>query len=339
MHASDKGKVSVIIPAYNSADTLVQCVNSVLMQDYGNLDILLVNDGSTDGTLSVMGFFEALDKRVRVLNNRVNAGCAYARNMCLDVIHGDYVLFVDADDYLYSDMIASCVDAIGSCDMLVSGMRVRTPSMDRPRVPYDDGIFTGRDIWEYVVLDRYLSGTAGGKFYKASVIKELRFNDGVFFQEDLDFNLRVLERVSCLRLFQYVGYVYMKFSKKTPNPVANLKNEVSLYRLASKAGVSGDNLKMLASDIATFVYTAVYHSESFESAKNMCCSFLNDTDILSMKPVFTDKSIAHAQFVEHILEGHADGDIRSVRRRAFVSGIVHGRKADDDISFDGCVQL
>lgn len=339
MHVSDKGKVSVIIPAYNSADTLVQCVNSVLLQDYEDLDILLVNDGSTDSTLSVMGFFETFDKRVRVFDNRVNAGCAFARNMCLNAVNSDYVLFVDADDYLYSDMVSSCVDAIGSCDVLVSGMRVRMPFMDRIRMPYDDGILTGSDIWEYAVLDRYLSGTAGGKFYRTSVIKELRFNDGVFFQEDLDFNLRIFEKASAIRLFRYVGYVYMKFSKKKPDPVINLKNEVSLYRLASDAGVDGDNLKALASDIATSVYTAVYHSSSFDSAKDMCNSFLNNTDILSMKSVFTDESIAHAQFVWQILDGHADGAIRSVRLRAFVSGIIHGRKADNDISFDGCVQL
>lgn len=97
-------KVSVIIPVYNDEKYLKQCVESVRNQSYSNLEIILVNDGSTDNSLAICEELRQNDDRVRVLN-RVNSGVGSSRNAGLAMATGDYVLFVDNDDWLLPDHI------------------------------------------------------------------------------------------------------------------------------------------------------------------------------------------------------------------------------------------
>ena len=92
-------KVSVLIPAYNVENYLDKCVESVLTQTYQNFEILIVNDGSSDSTLSRMKALEAADSRIKIFDSE-NKGQGYQRNRMLEKASGDYVLFLDSDDYL-----------------------------------------------------------------------------------------------------------------------------------------------------------------------------------------------------------------------------------------------
>ncbi|HFU3844978.1 glycosyltransferase family 2 protein [Streptococcus suis] len=93
-------KVSVIVPVYNGEKHLRQCVESIMTQDYQNLEILLINDGSTDGTALLCEQLRYQDSRVRVVHKVKNEGLGAARNTSLEVATGDYIVFVDADDWI-----------------------------------------------------------------------------------------------------------------------------------------------------------------------------------------------------------------------------------------------
>lgn len=93
-------KVSVIVPVYNGEKHLRQCVESIIAQDYKNLEILLINDGSTDGSAHLCEQLRQQDSRVRVVHKRKNEGLGAARNTSLEVATGEYIVFVDADDWI-----------------------------------------------------------------------------------------------------------------------------------------------------------------------------------------------------------------------------------------------
>lgn len=102
-------KVSVIVPVYNTLDCLERCVNSICSQTYGNLEIILVDDGSTDGTGELCDKLAAKDFRIRVYHKE-NGGASSARNLGLRNAVGDYVGFVDSDDYIDADIYKTMVE-------------------------------------------------------------------------------------------------------------------------------------------------------------------------------------------------------------------------------------
>lgn len=105
-------KVSVIIPCYNTADYLRGCLDSVLAQSMDDLEVICVNDCSTDGTLPLIGEYASRDPRVRLIDLPVNGGVSAARNAGIDAALGEYIYFMDSDDCLESGYIEKMVQAI-----------------------------------------------------------------------------------------------------------------------------------------------------------------------------------------------------------------------------------
>lgn len=97
-------KVSVIVPVYNGKKYINKCINSILRQTFKDIEIILVDDGSTDNTLNILKEYEKRFQNVKVISS-INLGAGGARNIGLDASHGEYILFVDADDFLREDMI------------------------------------------------------------------------------------------------------------------------------------------------------------------------------------------------------------------------------------------
>ena len=112
--------ISVIVPAFNSEKWLTECCESVLRQTYPNVELIVVNDGSTDGTYNLLNYIAEKDHRVRVIHTE-NTGVCRARNIGLDAAAGDYITFLDADDLLMSDALEKLYAQISltSADMVI----------------------------------------------------------------------------------------------------------------------------------------------------------------------------------------------------------------------------
>lgn len=109
-------KVSIIIPIYNSENYLADCIEYAVSQTYSDIEIILVNDGSTDGSEKICRLYEENDSRVRLINQS-NAGVSVARNVGLDASEGDCIVFIDSDDYVepdYIDYLVELMDKYGS---------------------------------------------------------------------------------------------------------------------------------------------------------------------------------------------------------------------------------
>ena len=120
----NKELISVIVPVYNAAPWLRRCLDSICCQSYSNLEILCINDGSTDNSAVILDEYAAKDNRIRVITQQ-NAGLSAARNAGLENATGEWVTGVDADDYITPDVYEKAVACIAaSVDMVAFGVQM-----------------------------------------------------------------------------------------------------------------------------------------------------------------------------------------------------------------------
>ena len=109
----DKTFVSIIVPVYNAELYLEECINSILEQTYKNLEIILIDDGSTDNSFEIMKQYSENDSRVQSFSIS-NSGPGKCRNVGLDIFSGDFVMFVDSDDRICRDLVEILLENLGS---------------------------------------------------------------------------------------------------------------------------------------------------------------------------------------------------------------------------------
>ena len=147
-----KPMVSVIVPVYNAEQTLRRCVSSILDQQYTDLELLLVNDGSTDASGEICDEFAARDARVTVLHQK-NAGVSTARNHALEQAQGTYLQFLDSDDWITPDATRSLVRAAEAhrCDLVIADFyRVVGERLSRKGDIDEDGLLTREEYAAYI---------------------------------------------------------------------------------------------------------------------------------------------------------------------------------------------
>lgn len=209
------GLVSVVMPVYNSEKTLLKSAESVLSQSYKNLELILVNDGSKDESLSICRELEKKDPRVRVIDQK-NAGVAEARNTGLDALQGEYVMFADSDDLLLPDACQTMVDALGNNEIVIAHYYLDLGNMQSAR-----GLLPGnRSMPEKEFLDALVKrpGTfyfsvLWNKLYRTELIrkKNLRFDPFLSWGEDFGFNMQYYRFVhNGVALVEQPVYHYIK---------------------------------------------------------------------------------------------------------------------------------
>ena len=176
--------ISVIIPVYNVQEYLIKCIESVINQTYENLEIILVDDGSTDKSTEICDKVKKNDSRIRVIHKE-NGGLSDARNVGIDNANGEYISFIDSDDYVDDNYIELLYNAIKQYDADMS--------IASHRVIYEKNIIdrsTGKEfcaepieILKMLLYDNGIDTSAWGKLYKKSLFNEIRFPKGRFFED------------------------------------------------------------------------------------------------------------------------------------------------------------
>ena len=203
-------KISVIVPVYNTEKYLEKCVQSILNQTYKNLQIILVNDGSTDRSPEICDEFSEKDSRVTVVHKE-NGGLSSARNAGIDAATGDYLGFVDSDDFVSPDMYELLVENIGSSDKEISNImyvRYFDDGSEKPSiVPHtkDEKISSEQFIRELMLHTGDVSVCT--KLFPKSLFKERRFQEGKY-NEDLLFVIDLLGEIETINFVGSVGYHY-----------------------------------------------------------------------------------------------------------------------------------
>ena len=202
--------VSVVIPVYNVAPYLQECVDSVLSQRFTDFEVLLVDDGSTDGSGAICDELAQKDPRVVVLHQE-NGGACSARNCGIDHARGEFLVFVDADDLVTEDYLQHLMDS--DADIVVAGLQMFGASngVSVSARRDDFGIGELARHWnEPPVMHLLLYCYPVAKRYKTRILAEMRirFDESLFFSEDLHFNLRYYCYADSFTELPYADYLY-----------------------------------------------------------------------------------------------------------------------------------
>lgn len=174
-------KISVIVPVYNVEKYITKCVNSLIAQTYTNLEIILVDDGSPDNCPQICDDFAKIDSRIKVIHKQ-NGGLSSARNVGLDVAEGDYVTFVDSDDYIMPETYSTMYDLIKreDADIVICGLDWINEDGSKwegvEESPIKDEVLTKREVFKKLCARGYFYYvTAVNKLYKKEVFDGIRF--------------------------------------------------------------------------------------------------------------------------------------------------------------------
>lgn len=192
--------VSIIVPAYNCIKSLEYCVHSILCQIYSDFQLILVDDGSTDGSSELCDKLAAEDKRIRVIH-KPNGGVSSARNAGIDVANGEYITFCDSDDYMepdYLEILDQTAKANPDCGHIWCCFQTVTGYQKEAAVP---NYLSAESVLHYTLKDymtlheMWLDTGPCNKLYTAKIIKEagLHFSEDLSLGEDWLFNLAYID--------------------------------------------------------------------------------------------------------------------------------------------------
>ena len=193
----NKALISVIVPVYNVKMYLEHCLASISAQSYNNLEIIIVDDGSTDGGDAICDAYAERDNRCIVVHQE-NQGLWAARNTGQKIAKGDFIMFVDSDDYIHIDMINSLYDALmqnPQCDLALCNYRT-TFSFDEDTHTLFDCNYQVLSLEQVLRVDNDgLVYFVWNKLYRSSLLEGLLARDYKIVQ-DVDFNIRVFARLN-----------------------------------------------------------------------------------------------------------------------------------------------
>lgn len=178
--------VSIIVPVFNVEEYLARCIDSLISQTYKNIEIILIDDGSTDNSPSICDEYANLYSNIRVIH-QINMGLSGARNSGLEVAKGEYVTFVDSDDWLSSDMIDINLKNMddAAADIGITHYYGAFPDGKlKNNVAIDSKMtFSSQEALKLFLFPGYLSVTAWGKVYKKSLWDEVKFEQGKLHED------------------------------------------------------------------------------------------------------------------------------------------------------------
>lgn len=197
---NERPLISIIVPVYNVEVYLEECINSLIQQTYHNLEIILVNDGSTDKSLEICETFRALDKRIFLISQK-NQGLSGARNAGIKKMHGDFFTFVDSDDFLDKSFIEELYNAIISfnCDIAIGGTTFEWPSHKIKKEPSLTSLMPSVEIVKLFILKKDgIIQSAWGKLYNSKIAHLLKFPAGKLYEDQFVMYHIVLDNNCCI---------------------------------------------------------------------------------------------------------------------------------------------
>ena len=183
-----KDKISIIVPVYNVEEYLEKCIESLIGQTYKNLEIILVDDGSEDKSGEICDLWKDKDSRIRVIHKQ-NGGLSDARNSGMDIATGDYIGFIDSDDYINKRVYEILLNNINNYNSDISACSIK--KIHKSNEVYNSAItnrnisiFTAEEALRDLIEEGMLKQTVWNKLYKKSVIKDIRFEFGKIHEDE-----------------------------------------------------------------------------------------------------------------------------------------------------------
>lgn len=204
-------KVSIIIPCYNGAVFLPKTIQSVIQQTYKDIEIIIINDCSTDNSLSIMKSFAKVDNRIVIIDKKINEGVDYARFSGINIANGDYLAFLDADDWLRKDAVQTWIDiALNQNVDIVYANNIRVFSQtfgikrtNKFDINYTERIISGNEKAKLFISFfgvNIVPVTMWGNLFKRTLFTNNLKKSGLKFGEDLLLGMQLYHNASSIYL-------------------------------------------------------------------------------------------------------------------------------------------
>ncbi len=249
---SDKPLISVVVPIYNVEQYLKRCVDSIRCQTYSNLEIVLVNDGSTDNCGKICDDYQKKDNRIKVIHKK-NGGLSDARNVGIKIVHGEYITCIDSDDFISSFFIENLWTVVqkSKCEIATSWFVDYYEGDDIPeakKVDIEDiRILSREEFYKKLLYQDGVEISAWGKLYKSDLFCGVEYPVGKLY-EDISTTYLLIEKVDKIAVISNVDYYYLqrktsiaqeKFSIKKMDAINNMNDFknfiIKKYPLLKKA--------------------------------------------------------------------------------------------------------
>ena len=266
--ATNDPLVSIIVPIFNAEKYFETCIKSIIDQSYKNIEILLVDDGSTDNSPSLCDDWSKKDKRIKVFH-RKNNGVSSTRNYGLSNAKGDYVAFIDSDDWVNKTYIESLVAGISrhESDICICGLN-RVAGNDKTAITDKNSLIDSRAFLLGILHIRTSFGVCYSKIYKSSVAKKARFDESVSVGEDALYNIRVSLKAQNVSIIEDALYNY----RINPDGVVRRFDHYYSQKYLRSMSVANDELAPVMSDAEvskSFSDYLAFHAMLV--AVNFCC--------------------------------------------------------------------
>lgn len=284
-------KLSIIIPVYNSENFLDKCLASIVNQNYKNIEIILINDGSKDNSKKIINKYLKANKQIIKYIEQENSGQAHARNRGLEIATGDLITFVDSDDYvlpeIYQEMIKALTETdadIAICDIYLEKNNIRK-------------------VYHATKFDNLFSSSVSlcNKVFKKELLQNERFLEGIWY-EDYNFFVKICLKNPTYVLCEKPLYVYVTHDNSTMNNNNSIKN-LDIIKATEdilKMGVSEEvRDTLIINHILVDTINRVYNQKSKE--KKEVIKKLNKYIHKNIKNIFKTKEYKNSSLTRKII--------------------------------------
>lgn len=218
--------ISIIIPVYNVQEHLNHCLNSVIKQTYTNLEIICINDGSTDNSLNILQKYSQKDNRIKIINKQ-NGGLSSARNAGLKAFTGEYVFFLDSDDYIHPQTIEILYNGITSTKTQISECNYITINKKINSFEHYDKISFKKiknPLKAFSERKKYFTPSVWKRLYSKEIIQNMLFIENIVW-EDVPFTIELYNKINELSQ----TYLPLYFYYQNGNSISNTKHTKFKY--------------------------------------------------------------------------------------------------------------
>ena len=265
-------KISVIIPVFNGQDTIKRCLDSVTAQTYPNLEIIVINDGSTDNTEQIIKNLKETDKRICLISIP-NGGVSHARNIGLDNASGDYITFVDSDDYIDGNMYTELMSVLNENNAHIAHCSYTNVNIDGSLNPVGD---TGKTVvqshneaLEYLIQGKMFAGGNCNKVYDAKFFEDTRFDEEISFNEDVWLCFQLFDKTTTSVYLDKAYYYYVANNNSATHTVSSIKLHEQVTEIARRIdnACQGKPYSVYAKNKLAYTLLDLYRTYLLEGVK------------------------------------------------------------------------
>ena len=202
--------LSIIVPVYNAEQYLSRCINSLLNQHLNNFEIILVDDGSNDGSAKICDDYAQKNDDIIHVIHTANGGVSRARNIGINAAQGEYITFVDSDDYVLPDILSVLFENIlnNSFDIIQFLYIISPDIINYKTIKRDIEINDNNKAIKYCFYPKYIQNSACCKLFRKELLYNVRFDESLKYAEDQKFVIECCSKANRIKLLNIKGYVY-----------------------------------------------------------------------------------------------------------------------------------